>query len=199
MAPNLRPTRAHIFDVRCGSIKASSGHSYLPMPCPVREGQPFYVDKTAVVITHLPVALVEGRPSDEGIGSSARAGVKTGGGAGVLLSGIMTNSKDRGSSGVRAFLTFTLDRPAVVRDVYVCTKAFVLVSVSTWQLQRVDMSAPFSSSSLSRPIFWTSRGHRCRLFPPPPKFYVRMFLSCRGFSIPAARRFAWILCTAVPR
>lgn len=88
------------------------------MPCPVREGQPFYVDKPAVVITHLPATLVEGGGSDEGMGSSARGRVKTGGGAGVLLSGIMTNSKDRGLSGVRAFLTFTLDRPAVVREVY---------------------------------------------------------------------------------
>lgn len=34
-----------------------------------------------------------------------------------MLTGIMTHSKDRGLCGVRAFLSFTLDRPAVV---YVC-------------------------------------------------------------------------------
>lgn len=98
---------------RCGSIKASSGRTYLPMPCPVREGQPYYVDKPALVITHLPSALVEGREVTEGRKVAARGGD---GEVGVLLTGIMTSSKDRGASGVRAFLTFTLDKPAVVRN-----------------------------------------------------------------------------------
>lgn len=100
---------------RCGSIKASSGHTYLPMPCPVREGQPYYVDKPATVITYLPPELVTGGD----IGSGDEGGMRSEAGgerrAGVLLSGIMTHSKDRGLSGIRAFLTFTLDKPAVVR------------------------------------------------------------------------------------
>lgn len=99
------------------------------MPCPVREGQSLYVDKPAVVITFLPpelggVAGVE--PSGEVMGkssarppvaSAASAGATAWGGGGVaggLLTGIMAQSKDRGMSGVRSFLTFTLDRPAVV-------------------------------------------------------------------------------------
>ena len=118
---------------RCGAIKAASGRTYLPMPCPVREGQPFYVDKPSIVITHLPPALVGGAESEEGIASLAVSATpaaaadavvasNTGGAEGrtadktaVLLTGIMTHSKDRDLSGIRAFLTFSLDKPAVVR------------------------------------------------------------------------------------
>lgn len=103
------------------------------MPCPVREGQSLYVDKPAVVITFLPPELggvAEVELSSEVVGksaarppvSAAAAGVAAGttawgGGGGVaggLLTGIMAQSKDKGMSGVRSFLTFTLDRPAVV-------------------------------------------------------------------------------------
>lgn len=98
------------------------------MPCPVREGQSLYVDKPAVVITFLSPELggvAEVEPSGEVMGkSSARppvaavaAGATAWGGGGVpggLLTGIMAQSKDKGMSGVRSFLTFTLDRPAVV-------------------------------------------------------------------------------------
>lgn len=93
---------------RCGLIKAFSGRVYLPMPTPVREGQQYFVDKQAMVITRLPPELAGGRDRVE-IG-----GTEAGSGGGTLLSGIMTHSKDRGFSGVPAFLTFTLDRPAMV-------------------------------------------------------------------------------------
>lgn len=83
------------------------------MPCPVREGQPYYVDKPAIVITRLPQELSGVRDKGEGkVGGETGGG---GGGRGVMLTGIMTHSKDRGLNGVRAFLTFTLDKPAVVR------------------------------------------------------------------------------------
>lgn len=92
------------------------------MPCPVREGQSFYVDKPAMVITRLPQELSGVRDKGEGkAGGEAGAAGWGGGGGGVMLTGIMTNSQDRGSSGVRAFLTFTLDSPAVVGDDCVCT------------------------------------------------------------------------------
>lgn len=91
------------------------------MPCPVREGQSLYVDKPAVVITHMPPELGGAWEVDAAEVSSARAAVDgavalSGGGgrASGLLTGIMTYSKDRGTSGVRGFLTFTLDKPAVV-------------------------------------------------------------------------------------
>lgn len=92
------------------------------MPCPVRDGQPLYVDKPAVVIMRLPPELggvkeAEAGAADGGDGGGSRGG---GGGSracgGALFSGIMSHSKDRGMSGVRGFLTFTLDRPAVVRE-----------------------------------------------------------------------------------
>lgn len=79
------------------------------MPCPVREGQPLYVDKPTVVITHLPPELGGAREIDSGSGVGTPAG--------GLFTGIMAHSKDRGMSGVRGFLTFTLDRPAVVSNV----------------------------------------------------------------------------------
>lgn len=78
------------------------------MPCPVREGQSLYVDKPAVVITHLPPELGGAREIEAD--SSGGVGAPTGG----LFTGIMAHSKDRGMNGVRGFLTFTLDRPAVV-------------------------------------------------------------------------------------
>lgn len=82
------------------------------MPCPVREGQSLYVDKPAVVITHLPPELGGAREieADSGGGGGGVGAPATGG----LFTGIMAHSKDRGMSGVRGFLTFTLDRPAVV-------------------------------------------------------------------------------------
>lgn len=61
-----------------------------------------------MVITHLPLEFSGARDMAEG--STAESGS----GASAMLSGIMTQSKDRGLSGVPAFLTFTLDRPAVV-------------------------------------------------------------------------------------
>lgn len=94
------------------------------MPCPVREGQSLYVDKPAAVITHMPPELggaweVDAQGGAEASsaraeGAIAQASSGGGGGASGLLTGIMTYSKDRGTSGVRGFLTFTLDRPAVV-------------------------------------------------------------------------------------
>lgn len=117
---------------RCGGIRVVSGRTYLPMPCPVLVGQPFYVDKPSMVITHLPPALVGGVESEEGIvplaagggtgaaaggsqmGVSDARGVVDGNGR-VLLTGIMTHSKDRDWNGIRTFLTFSVDKPAVVR------------------------------------------------------------------------------------
>lgn len=93
------------------------------MPCPVREGQPLYVDKPAVVILHLPPELGGAKEAEAGADVAVGSGPATAsgeggggsGGGGLLFSGIMAHSKDRGMSGVRGFLTFTLDRPAVVR------------------------------------------------------------------------------------
>lgn len=78
------------------------------MPTPVREGQQYCVDKPAMVITHLPPEFSGARDKAEVGGADA------GSAPAVLLSGIMTQSKDRGLSGMPAFLTFTLDRPAMV-------------------------------------------------------------------------------------
>lgn len=97
---------------RCGSIKAASNRTYLPMPCPVREGQAYYVDKPIMVITRLPPELSGVGRDSGGDGSSTEGGGADGGT--VILTGVMTHSKDRGLSGVRAFLTFTLDKPAMV-------------------------------------------------------------------------------------
>lgn len=94
------------------------------MPCPVREGQPLYVNKPAVVIMHLPPELGGAKEAEAAaggaVGAGATAATAAGGGggkaySGLLFTGIMAHSKDRGMSGVRGFLTFTLDRPAVVR------------------------------------------------------------------------------------
>lgn len=85
------------------------------MPCPVRVGQSYYVDKPGMVITHLPPPLVGSIDDGKGTGSSSRE-AQTGGGSGVLLTGIMTHSKDKSMNGIVSFLAFTLDRPAVVRS-----------------------------------------------------------------------------------
>lgn len=71
-----------------------------------------------MVITRLPQELSGVRDKGEGkvvVEAGGCGGGGSVGGRGVMLTGIMTHSKDRGLNGVRAFLTFTLDKPAVVR------------------------------------------------------------------------------------
>jgi hypothetical protein len=82
---------------RAEGICAASERSYYPMPAPVEPGHSYYVDKPVYTIKSFPPSLQR-----------------------RLLTGIKTHRKDRNCSGVRAFLTFTLTRPATVIVCYDC-------------------------------------------------------------------------------
>ncbi len=78
-------------------IHSASEKLYRMMPAPVVCGTSYYVDKRIYKVLSLPPHL------------SRR---------GIHLTGIATHRKDRSVSGVRAFLTFHISRPAVVMVCY---------------------------------------------------------------------------------
>lgn len=92
---------------RCFAISVKSQGTYLPMPYPVRKGQQVYVDSPSEVITDLPPELV-----GEGLSLMGGGATRV---AGVLLTGIATHSGDRNLRNDSNFLTFSVDRDAVVR------------------------------------------------------------------------------------